>query len=290
MGGVAGDDSVATGPAWSLVIPLKPLSRAKSRLGTTAGDAVRPGLALAFAQDTVSAALACRTVRSVVVVTDDPLAAKELSALGAGIVPDVPGAGLNAALTHGEAVVRAGAPRAAVAALNADLPALRPYELERVLAAAAGSPRAFLPDAAGTGTTLLTALPGSALAPAFGPASRARHRASGAVELRPPGVPGVRQDVDTAADLRTALGLGVGVRTAAAAARTLLPMQATAYTYDPGTRTGSVLLDDGSPLSFDAAAFDAGGLRMLRPGQRVRIEVEGEGDARRIALVTLQTL
>lgn len=66
-------------------------------------------------------------------------------------------------------------------------------------------------------------------------------------------------------------------------------MQATAYTYDPDTRSGSVLLDDGTPVPFGAAAFDAGGLRLLRPGQRVRIEVEGEGETRRVVLVTLQT-
>ncbi|MGY1456914.1 hypothetical protein [Streptomyces sp. SS8] len=78
-------------------------------------------------------------------------------------------------------------------------------------------------------------------------------------------------------------------------------MQATAYTYDPATRSGSVLLDDGTPLPFDAEAFDAGGLRLLRPGQRVRIETEpltgteagtgtgAEGGRRRITLVTLQT-
>ncbi|MFI6566621.1 hypothetical protein [Streptomyces sp. NPDC050534] len=66
-------------------------------------------------------------------------------------------------------------------------------------------------------------------------------------------------------------------------------MQATAYTYDPDTREGSVLLDDGSPVPFDAAAFDAGGLRLLRPGQRVRIELEGAKDSPRITLVTLQT-
>ncbi|MFJ9583449.1 hypothetical protein [Streptomyces acidicola] len=66
-------------------------------------------------------------------------------------------------------------------------------------------------------------------------------------------------------------------------------MQATAYTYDPETRSGQVLLDDGTPVTFDAAAFDAGGLRLLRPGQRVRIETEGEGGTRRITLVTLQT-
>ena len=66
-------------------------------------------------------------------------------------------------------------------------------------------------------------------------------------------------------------------------------MQATAFTYSPETRSGSVLLDDGTPLTFDAPAFDAGGLLLLRPGQRVRIETEGEGDSRRVVLLTLQT-
>lgn len=67
-------------------------------------------------------------------------------------------------------------------------------------------------------------------------------------------------------------------------------MQATSYTYDSESRCGSVLLDDGTPVPFDAAAFDAGELRLLRPGQRVRIETEGEGASLRITLVTLQTL
>ncbi|MFJ4331763.1 MULTISPECIES: hypothetical protein [unclassified Streptomyces] len=76
-------------------------------------------------------------------------------------------------------------------------------------------------------------------------------------------------------------------------------MQATAYTYDPESRSGQVLLDDGTPVPFDAAAFDAGGLRLLRPGQRVRIETEDTGTGAatgaeagaglRITLVTLQT-
>ncbi|MFM9556475.1 hypothetical protein ACKI19_29810 [Streptomyces caniscabiei] len=66
-------------------------------------------------------------------------------------------------------------------------------------------------------------------------------------------------------------------------------MQATAYTYDPATRTGQVLLDNGTPLPFDTPAFDAGALRLLRPGQRVRIETEGEAEDLRITLITLQT-
>jgi cold shock CspA family protein len=66
-------------------------------------------------------------------------------------------------------------------------------------------------------------------------------------------------------------------------------MQATSYMYDPDTRCGSVLLDDGTPVPFDASAFDAGGLRMLRAGQRVRIRTEGEGEARRAVFITLAT-
>ncbi|KUN17426.1 2-phospho-L-lactate guanylyltransferase [Streptomyces antibioticus] len=207
---------------WTLVIPLKPLARAKSRLSDTAGDGLRPGLALAFAQDTVAAALASRAVGDVAVVTDDPLAGRELSALGARIVPDKPRGGLNAALAYGAEAVRAAHPRSAVAALNADLPALRPLELARVLDAAAEFPRAFLPDAAAIGTTLLAVREGQELRPAFGTDSRARHRTSGAVELALPDVDSVRQDVDTGEDLRAALALGVGPRTAAISAGLLI--------------------------------------------------------------------
>jgi cold shock CspA family protein len=70
-------------------------------------------------------------------------------------------------------------------------------------------------------------------------------------------------------------------------------MQATAYTFDPDTRSGQVLLNDGTPVPFDAEAFDAGGLLLLRSGQRVRLEVDARPAADgipRITLITLQTL
>ncbi|MGP3968540.1 2-phospho-L-lactate guanylyltransferase [Streptomyces sp. 6N223] len=202
---------------WALIIPLKPLHLAKSRLAAEAGEVLRPSLALAFAEDTVAAALACPLVGAVSVVTDDPLAARRLAPLGARVLPDAPGRGLNAALAYGAATIRHEAPGAWVAALNADLPALRPEELGRVLAAAGGHPRSFLADAAGVGTTLLAASPRAELAPAFGGASRARHLGTGAVELAVAGVDSVRRDVDTGEDLRGALALGVGPRTAASA-------------------------------------------------------------------------
>ncbi|WP_327272714.1 2-phospho-L-lactate guanylyltransferase [Streptomyces sp. NBC_01224] len=205
-----------TDPAgpWSLVVPLKPLARAKSRLAPATGAALRPRLALAFARDTVAAALSCPAVRDVVVVTDDTEAGAALAALGARIVPDEPDHGLNAALAHGERTVRAERPGAALAALNADLPALRPGELSRVLNFSAAFPRAFVTDAAGIGTTFLSAAPGVELRPAFGGSSRARHLDSGAVEISLTGIDSVRQDVDTGDDLRAALALGVGPHTA----------------------------------------------------------------------------
>ncbi|WP_351223466.1 2-phospho-L-lactate guanylyltransferase [Streptomyces sp. NPDC002133] len=208
---------------WSLVVPLKPLALAKSRLAAAAGGALRPHFALAFAQDTVAAALSCPAVRNVAVVTDDPLASAELAALGARIVPDTPAAGLNAALAHGAGAVRADRPGAAVAALNADLPALRAAELARVLAVASQFPRAFLADSAGIGTTFLSAAPGTELRPAFGGRSRNRHLRSGAAEIAVDGVDSVRHDVDTADDLRAALALGVGPRTAARCATLPMP-------------------------------------------------------------------
>ena len=64
-------------------------------------------------------------------------------------------------------------------------------------------------------------------------------------------------------------------------------MQSTVRTYDRATRSGSVLLDDGTELPFDAAAFDASGLRHVRLGQRVRVRLDES--ASRVAALTLAT-
>jgi len=199
---------------WSLVFPVKRLALAKTRLGGVAGDR-RGELALAFALDTVAAAIACDAVAAVFVVTDDEVARRPLAALGAQVVPDAPDAGLNPALTHGATVALTRYPDHGVGALSADLPALLSAELGRALAAGARHPTAFVSDAAGTGTTLLVARPGELFAPQFGERSRARHRAAGVVELDLADVPTVRRDVDTEVDLYDAERLGVGPRTAA---------------------------------------------------------------------------
>jgi 2-phospho-L-lactate/phosphoenolpyruvate guanylyltransferase len=208
--------AVDTPLSWSVVIPVKVLALAKSRLAELA-DADRRTLALAMATDTVAAAVACPLVGAVVVVSDDPTVAAQVAPLGAVAVADSPGAGLNRALIAGAEHAAACWPGQGLAALLADLPALTGGELTTALSAAAAVAHAFVPDAAGSGTTLYTARPGSAFSPRFGPRSRALHRQDGATELNPPGIAGLRQDVDTISDLRDAAAIRLGRHTRAVA-------------------------------------------------------------------------
>jgi 2-phospho-L-lactate/phosphoenolpyruvate guanylyltransferase len=53
-------------------------------------------------------------------------------------------------------------------------------------------------------------------------------------------------------------------------------MQATVSEYDPSTRSGAVLLDDGVRLPFGADALAGTRLRFLRRGQRVQVHVEAD--------------
>jgi len=50
-------------------------------------------------------------------------------------------------------------------------------------------------------------------------------------------------------------------------------MQASVHRYDEESGSGSVLLDDGREIPFDGNVLDSSGLRLLRPGQRVSIEM-----------------
>jgi 2-phospho-L-lactate guanylyltransferase len=201
---------------WSVVIPVKVLALAKSRLAGI-DNADRRALALAMAVDTVAAAVACPLVGAVVVVTDDDAVTSEVCALGAEAIADSPGAGLNRALITGAEHATSRWPGYGRAALLADLPALSAADLTTALTAASAFSRAYMADAAGSGTTLYTVRPEAAFSPRFGPGSRARHRESGATELDAPKDSGLRQDVDTFADLCSAAAIGLGRRSASLA-------------------------------------------------------------------------
>ena len=211
-----------SGLSWTVLVPIKRLDLAKSRLRGALAGVDHGDLVLAMTMDTVSAALACPVVGRVVAVTSDGAVAAAVTVLGADVVPDGPDAGLNPALAYAATVARSKASAGAqpgLAALAGDLPALRPADLAEALRAAADATalrtpvRRYVADTAGTGTVLLAAPPGASLEPCFGPDSAAAHKASGAVQLD--GYwPSLRRDVDTAADLAGAHALGLGAYTA----------------------------------------------------------------------------
>jgi cold shock CspA family protein len=64
-------------------------------------------------------------------------------------------------------------------------------------------------------------------------------------------------------------------------------MQGTVSEFDETTGAGAVLLDNGARLEFPAPAFAASGLRLLRVGQRIRLDRDTDGAVTRVALVTM---
>ncbi|GAB3999574.1 hypothetical protein GCM10029992_28740 [Glycomyces albus] len=63
-------------------------------------------------------------------------------------------------------------------------------------------------------------------------------------------------------------------------------MQGTVKSFNEDA-SGEVVLDTGRRVPFDAAAFDASGLRFLRPGQRVQLDTDAEGAVVRVRIPTI---
>ncbi len=202
----------------ALIIAVKRLAAAKTRLAPVFSARTREKVVLAMLVDTLTAATRVAAVGSVAVVTPDEDAAAAAARLGAGVLVDPTPEGhsdpLNNAIAAAERAVAGSFPNIVV--LQGDLPALQPQELAEAIAAARQHRRSFVADRLATGTAALCAF-GSALDPHFGPDSAARHRRSGAIELTG-AWPGLRCDVDTPADLTAARRLGIGPATARAIA------------------------------------------------------------------------
>lgn len=217
--------NVGTAPAGSgvrqaaVVLAVKDLARAKSRLAGVLGAGERERLVLAMFADTISAVRQAGTVGPILVVTPDARVARVATRAGALVVAEptepaetaAPEESLNTA--YSRAATLADGSATLVVALQADLPALRPDELDAAIAAAPHG-RSVVVDHTGTGTTALIARGRSvALDPSFGPGSARRHLDSGAYALAAAAWPGLRTDVDTLDDVRRVIDLGVGQHT-----------------------------------------------------------------------------
>jgi 2-phospho-L-lactate/phosphoenolpyruvate guanylyltransferase len=200
------------GQEYVVLVPVKPPAVGKSRLVGLPAD-LRRELAAAFALDTVSACLATPGVAAVLAVTSDVTLSRRLVSLGCSAVPDGVVGDLNGCLRVAAAEAARRWPDLSPAAVCADLPALRPDDLQAALDLLPDQRASFVADASGTGTTMYAAPP-TAFDPCFGPGSRAAHLLAGAVAVAGDLV-SLRQDVDELADLHRVLRLGVGRHTSA---------------------------------------------------------------------------
>jgi 2-phospho-L-lactate/phosphoenolpyruvate guanylyltransferase len=185
------------------ILPVKRFGAAKQRLATGIDDERRAALAAAMLEDVLEAIGGARAIDCTIVVSNEPRAAELATAAGSEVVPDPgegghPGAalaGIARAETHGaECVVL----------LPGDCPLLDPRELDRLLTGVPERYVAIVPDRHGTGTNALALAPPSAIRPAFGEGSCARHIAA----AREAGVPfaveklaSLALDLDTPADV-----------------------------------------------------------------------------------------
>lgn len=203
----------------TVVIPIKGLHAAKSRLAPALDEAERARLVLVLAERVVCAAAAARGVDRVLVVSKDERILELAGALGAVGVRERGGVAeadaLNAALEDGRrGAHELGSTRIAV--VVADLPTVEPEDVAAVfdaLAAGADVVLARARDGEGLGALGLRSV--DALPFRFGDGRAFRHHAAAAQQLGLSAVvldrPGLAIDVDTADDLaacRASLPMG----------------------------------------------------------------------------------
>jgi 2-phospho-L-lactate guanylyltransferase len=185
------------------VLPVKHFDDAKQRLATGIDDTRRRDLAAAMVADVLEAIGQARTIEHTIVVTGDPIAKGLAADVGAEVVPDPTDTSHVRAVLAG--IARAEADGAeCVVLLAGDCPLLDPRELDRLLTGLPTPYVGIVPDRHGTGTNALVLSPPSAIVPAFGEGSCARHVAL----AREAGIPfGVEElaslglDLDTPADV-----------------------------------------------------------------------------------------
>jgi 2-phospho-L-lactate/phosphoenolpyruvate guanylyltransferase len=196
---------MAAHSTWWVIVPMKDMTRAKTRLAESRGQ--RRQFAIVMARDTLCAVVNADAVEGVLVVCEREEDVESFALPGVSVVVR-PGLDINDAIRAGVALVRFGGDSRNVAALPGDLPYLSSSELDVVLERAASVPRAVVGDRTGRGTTLLTARTGVELEPRYGPGSLAQHLDTGATQLSVPAWSGIRRDVDLQSDLAPTPALG----------------------------------------------------------------------------------
>ena len=189
-----------------VVIPVRALEGAKSRLGAVLDAEERRELVELLLRRTIAAARSAPRVAGVAVVSPDPETLALAAVAGAEPIRQR-SSGLNPGLTEARTVLAGRADRLLV--LPGDLPGIAADDLAAIMsaaddAAAGGRPVVVLaPDRHGRGTNALLLDPAGVIEPAFGGDSRDAHAgeaaAAGAVFVELAGL--LELDVDTPDDL-----------------------------------------------------------------------------------------
>ena len=186
-----------------VLIPLKRLDAAKSRLAPALSVAERRRLMAAMMGHVARTALAADAGR-VVLVSSDPAAPELAGRLGIGCVSDA-GLPWNPGLAHARRQLPA--PAGAVLYLAGDLPLVEVADVAALLDAGRDG-TVVIGRAHDGGTNALLVRPAAAFEPAFGTPESAAVHAARAVEHALDVVvldrPGIARDIDTPADLALA--------------------------------------------------------------------------------------
>jgi 2-phospho-L-lactate guanylyltransferase len=186
------------------ILPIKSFGAAKQRLSGLLTGGSRETLAGAMFSDVLATLRAAPAIHEIVVVTANRVA-DDVAGGSISVIHDPQESGQSAAAGLGIShALEAGHDR--VLLVPGDTPLLDAEELGAMLdrAEAAGTAVTIVPDRHGKGTNALVLIPPTAIAPAFGPDSLARHAAAAevaGVSYRIEQVAGLMLDIDTPADL-----------------------------------------------------------------------------------------
>lgn len=161
----------------AILVPVKDLTRAKTRLAPLMTEAERRHFAALLLEGTLRAVCAVRGDARRVVVTNYPPAVELARTLGMQVIHETEQRSESASVDAASAQMeREGV--AAVLRVPLDLPLLQPADLEAVLAAAdAGAEIVLVPSLSGTGTNALYRSPPTAFPSHFGQGSYPKHQA-----------------------------------------------------------------------------------------------------------------
>lgn len=197
----------------TVIVPIKPWRWAKSRLAV--GPDARHDLARAFALDVLDVLASSEHAARLVIVTAEEGVTATAAELGAVVLPDEPSVSddqLNDAVEQGLSWAISHAPTSPVVVVPSDLPSLTSRVFNETLDELSQWDTAFVPDISGRGTTAVWASSAQHLRTFYGPDSAKRHGDNGSTS-NPYVDPRIRHDVDTMADLRAVIRLGVGWQT-----------------------------------------------------------------------------